>query len=80
MAAQQSFWQQSSEDYIGSMRLVGAYWAFAMPVTGMEETLEDRSIDSMPGGSSGRDRIDIASPIPRDETEQPKPDAASKAA
>lgn len=59
IAAQQAFWQQCMQDYLHATHAVGAFWSFAMPVTGMEETLEDESLESCPENGRGRDVMSV---------------------
>ncbi|MGI9425801.1 MAG: phasin family protein [Hyphomicrobiaceae bacterium] len=48
VAAQQSFWQTCVHDYMAAANTAFAYLSAVSPVTGVEETLEDESIQSCP--------------------------------
>ena len=48
LKAQQSFWQTCAQDYLAASNSAIAYWTALSPLTGVEETLEDESIQSCP--------------------------------
>ena len=49
LKAQQTFWQTCAQDYLAASNSAIAYWTALSPLTGVEETLEDESIQSCPG-------------------------------
>lgn len=59
MNKQQAFWQQCANDYSHAAQVAGAFWQVAQPVTvtGVEETLEDESLQSCP--ECGQDIRDV---------------------
>lgn len=45
---QQAFWHNCAQDYLAASNSALAYWTSLSPLTGVEETLEDESIQSCP--------------------------------
>ena len=53
---QQLFWQQCARDYNQAASTLGSIWSLTMPFTGVEETLEDQSLQSCPDQDAGEQR------------------------
>ena len=59
---QQQFWQQWAQDYSKAANAMASMWSLTLPFTGVEETLEDQSLQSCPDrdGDGQRDVMAVA--------------------
>ncbi len=58
-AAQQVFWQQCARDYVQTTQALNEIWSVVNPITGIEETFEDESLQSCPKSGGQRDKLHI---------------------
>ncbi len=79
-AVQQAFWQRCAADYTNTAKAVGAFWSVALPVTGVEETLEDESLQSCPDGDGQRDIMPVGRAATGNGRDRDRPSAPQQAA